>query len=70
MFDFVPPAYPLGIWKGSCGLITLSAVFISFFFIIKIAVRDSFISLILFVQVHQSLQYPSILTDYIIFLHF
>ena len=31
-FDCVPPAYPLGIWKGSCGLITLSAIFISFLF--------------------------------------
>ena len=29
-YDCVPPAYPLGIWKGSCGLITLSAIFISF----------------------------------------
>jgi hypothetical protein len=52
MFDFVPPAYPLGIWEGSCGLITLSAVFISFFFIRKIAVRNFFLSLILFLQVH------------------
>ena len=70
MFDFVPPAYPLGIWEGSCGLITLSAVFISFFFIVKIVARNSFLSLILFFQVHKSLQYPSIRNDYIIFLHF
>ena len=52
MFDFVPPAYTLGIWEGSCGLITLSAVFISFCFNIKIIVNQFSLQWSTFLEQH------------------
>jgi hypothetical protein len=57
-FDCVPPAYPLGIWKGSCGLITLSAIFISFLLIQRLVLSILFSKSIL--KTHQTFFFISI----------